>query len=640
MPRRGALFARVGDIFALCAAVGSLAPGKTTLVNGTALPSAVRLQQGRGHRVAGRQIFVVQQIDKALTGIGGFDEMTGGGLPRSRSTLVIGSPGAGKTIFAIQSLVNGAREHGEPGIFVAFEEHADHIRENAAGFGWDLPMLEKESLFFLDAHMPLDVVQSGQFDLSAVLATVAARVEAMGARRVVFDAIDVLLALLDDPAAERRELYRLNEWLIGSGLTGIITAKIQGNGEEVLPERYGFLQFMVDCVVRLDHNVVDMVSQRNLRVVKYRGSGFHENESPMVIGNRGVEVAGPDPLRREGDVVHERVSTGVPGLDRMLGGGYYRGTHVLITGEPGTAKSTLCGAFVEAACLRGERALYVGFDEGAAELVRNLKSVNVDLEPHLESGRLLTHTAYASVQGTEAHYLQLKSLIEEHEPTCVAIDPISAMLKAGGTVEAAGVAQRVVHLAKALGVTTVSTSLLTVQSPDEAQLRVSTLADTWIRLMYQEQGGERNRALSILKSRGTAHSNQVRELLLGDEGVTLADVYTAGGEVLMGTLRWEREEAERRERERRRLAQENRRRELEAAEAEMEAKIASLRRELETKRAELEQLEADADWRERKRNEQEQEVRRRRRRRGREAGCQGGEADEQRGGKGEVGEGA
>ena len=560
--------------------------------------------------------FVVQQMEKAPTGIDGFDEMTGGGLPRSRSTLVIGSPGAGKTVFALQSLVNGAREQQEPGIFVAFEEHADHIRANAAGFGWDLPVLEEESLFFLDAHMPFDVVQSGQFDLSGMLATVGAKAEAMGARRVVFDAIDVLVALLDDPAAERRELYRLNDWLVNGDLTGIITAKIQEGEAGVFPARYDFLQFMVDCVVRLDHEVVDLVSQRKLRIVKYRGSAFYENETPMLIGGKGVEVAGPDPMRRDAQVEDERISTGVPGLDQMLGGGYYRGTHVLITGEPGTAKSTLCGAFVEAACLRGERALYAGFDEGAGEMVRNLQSVNVDLKPHLESGRLHMHTAYAGVRGTEAHFLQLKKLIEEHEPTCVAIDPISAMLKAGGAVEAAGVAQRIVHLAKALGVTTVSTSLLTEGSPDEAELRVSTLADTWLRLTYLERGGERNRALSILKSRGTAHSNQVRELILSDEGVTLADVYTAGGEVLMGTLRWEREEAERRERERRRLEMERQRRELEAAAAEVEARIEALRYDLEMKRAELKQVEAEADWRERRREEQEDEVRRRRRGRG------------------------
>lgn len=565
---------------------------------------------------------MVDRLTKAPTGIDGFDAMTGGGLPRSRSTLVIGAPGAGKTIFALQSLVNGARRQREPGIFVAFEEHARHIRENAAGFGWDLSALEEESLFLLDAHMPFDVVQSGQFDLSGVLATVGARAEAMGARRVVFDAIDVLLTLLDDPAAERRELYRLNDWLLDSGLTGIITAK-SFRAKDLLPGRYDFLQFMVDCVVRLDYEVVDLVSQRKLRVVKYRGSSFFENESPMLIGSEGIEVAGPDPMRRDAQVTEERVSSGVPGLDQMLGGGFYRGTHVLITGEPGTAKSTLCGAFVEAACERGERALYVGFDEAAGEMVRNVKSVGVDLAPHLESGRLRMHTAFAGARGTEAHFLQLKTLIREHEPTCVAIDPISAMLKAGGKVEAASVAQRVVHLVKALGVTTVSTSLLTKSSPDEAELRVSTLADTWIRLTYQERGGERNRALSILKSRGTAHSHQVRELVLSDEGVDLAEVYTAGGEVLMGTLRWEREEAERREQERRRMEREQRRRELEAAKAEVEARMAALRNELEAKETALAQLEVDADWREQKREEQEEEVRRRRRGQARRGGADG-----------------
>lgn len=553
---------------------------------------------------------VTHRLKKARTGIEGLDQMTGGGLPRGRTTLIVGAPGAGKTVFSLQTLVNGARQCNEPGIFVAFEEQADHIRANAAAFGWDLPALEEEKLFFLDARIPIDTVHSGEFDIGGILAGVEARAQKMGARRVVFDAVDVLLAMLDDARTERREIYRLHEWLQSHDLTGIITAKRSEQGH-LLPERYDFLQFMADCVISLEHTRHELVSQRYLNVAKYRGSAFVEKQSPMLIGPGGIHVARPDPMRMDHRIFDERISSGVARLDEMLDGGYYRGSNVLLTGAPGTAKSTLAGAFAAAACRRGERVLYVSFDEAAPEIVRNLASVNVLLQPHLDAGLLRMHSAFAGFQSTEGHMMELERLIDEHQPRCMVIDPFSALLKAGQQYNASEMGQRLLHRGKAQGITTLSTSLLEDdprQTPS-TEMQVSTVADTWIHLSYEAQGGEQNRALQVIKSRGTAHSNQIRELVLSDTGVTLRDVYTVGGEVLMGTLRWQKEEEERREAQRAERELQRRRRELELAEAEVEARMRMLQRQLQAQRAELEQLAAEEEMRQEQRQTHSDKVR-------------------------------
>ena len=487
---------------------------------------------------------------KAPTGIIGFDGITNGGLPRGRTTMLAGGPGSGKTIFALQFLVYGARACKEPGIFVAFEEAPERIVTNFDTFGWKLAELGKEKLFFLDAHPTPDMIQSGTFDLSGMLAALGAKAKQMGARRIVFDAMDVLLALLPDAAARRREIYRLHEWLLASGLTGLITAKAAGEDEGSLGQQsFSFMQFMVDCAVVLNHRVEMGVSQRNLRVQKYRGSNFDENESPFVIGKSGFDVAVSRTLGQvDAKVTNERVSSGVRRLDTMLGGGYYRGASVLITGFPGTAKTTLSGAFTEAACRRGERSMFIGFDSDGTEVIRNLTSVGIHLAPYIKNGLLRMISARTITGSAETLLVRSKSLAKEHKARCLVIDPVSTLSKAGNELTAHGVAERLIDWCKADGITLVCTSLLdemTGKVDAGTPLQVSTLADTWIHLNYLVQAGERNRGLSIIKSRGTAHSNQVRELILSDSGVTLADIYTAGGEVLMGTLRLERESAER-----------------------------------------------------------------------------------------------
>lgn len=533
-------------------------------------------------------------LTKAATGIEGLDEITQGGLPRGRASLLIGGPGSGKTILALQTLVNGARQHNEPGIFVTFEEDSRRVITNAAGFGWDLPRLQRRKLFFLDARPKPDLVTAGAFDLNGLLAGLTAKVRSLRARRIVFDSIDVLLELLANPVAERREIYRLHNWLLEQDLTAIITAK--ASGERAGPPGsapFGFMQFMVDCAIVLNHDLVQGVSQRNLRVVKYRGSAFAENESPFVIGTQGFEVAGArDLTQRVTRATTERVSSGVARLDTMLGGGYFRGASVLITGSPGTAKSTLCGTFAEAACRRGEPTLMVSFDSEPSELVRNLASVNIKLAGHQKRGRLRVVSMRSGVNSAEVQFMHIKGLAHAHRTRCLVIDPVSALAKQGNELTAHSVVERLTDWTRAAGITLLCTSLLDGVRPESEStpLQISTIADTWIHLSYLVHAGERNRALTIIKSRGTAHSNQVRELVLGHDGVTMADVYAAGGEVLMGTLRWEKEQAERLDQRRRETEARQRLTEIRQAETELAGRLETLERELAARRAERERL--------------------------------------------------
>jgi circadian clock protein KaiC len=529
---------------------------------------------------------------KARTGIEGFDEITNGGLPRGRTTLIEGSPGSGKTVMALETLVNGARLDNEPGIFVAFEESSARITANATKFGWDLAALQRKKLFFLDAQQTPDLVQSGSFDLGGMLAAIGAKVREIKAKRIVFDAVDVMLALLHDPVAEEREMYRLHEWLLDHELTAIITAKIHRSSVD-LPNRppSDFMQFMVDCAVVLNHEVILGVSQRNLRVVKYRGCAFSENASPFLIGKTGLQVAGARELGRPESLeisgITERVSTGVARLDAMLGGGYYRGAGILVTGFPGTAKSTLGGAFAKAACQRGEKTLLISFDSDAKEVIRNLKSVGIHLTRFVEKGLLRLVSARAVSGSAEIHLMQIKNLAKEHRARCLIIDPVSALAKAGNEDTAYSVAERLIDWAKSEGITLFCTSLLheAWTQMEGTPLQISTIADTWIHVNYLVNAGERNRGLSIIKSRGTAHSNQVRELILSSKGVTLADAYTAGGEVLMGTLRWEKERAVRAAKNETHIVAKQKRDTIEAEEAEIEVQLKALRRVLEAKRS-------------------------------------------------------
>ena len=530
-------------------------------------------------------------LEKISTGIEGFDDITVGGLPLRRTTLLMGGPGCGKTVLALQMLVSGAKQHRTPGIFVAFEENARQVSANAGAFGWDMPELEKKHLFFVDACMRSDVVKSGAFDLTGLLAGLEAKARAMGAKVIVFDAIDVLLSLLADPAAECRELYRLHEWLLRHELTGILTTKIDDNRPGTA-QRYGFMPFMADCTVLLSQRLTDRVAMRAMRVIKYRGSPHVLNEVPFVIGPAGVEVGSTNGVHPEPQPFKERVSTGIARLDAMLSGGFYRGTNALITGSAGTGKSTLAGLFLDAACRRGQRALFVSFDENARDLVRDLASVNVHLAPHLKSGLLRMEAVRTEAAASEDHFVRIKHLIAEHRPDSLAVDPLSALAKVGGELAATNAAERLIYICRNRRITVLFTSLLEgadVQM-ETTSLHISTLADSWLQISYALQGGERNRALTIIKSRGSKHSNQMRELVFSDTGITLADPYTAGGEVLMGTLRIEKENAVRTEAERKRHEIELKRREVELSMAERDLRLEAAQRELRDRSEELDKL--------------------------------------------------
>lgn len=529
-------------------------------------------------------------IAKSLSGIEGVDEITGGGLPRGRTTLLLGGAGSGKTVLALQTLANGARDFGEPGIFIAFEENSEEILQNAASFGWNLPaLIERGQLAFVDAHLSPEIVSTGEFELSLLLARLTEQAQKMGAIRIAFDAIDVLLILMDDPQAERRELYRVREWLKRQQMTGIITARIEGEDTCIHP-RYDFLQYMADCVLNLRHQVTEQIAVRQLRVIKYRGAGIAEADYPFAIHQHGVIVAtlGATSPQLQYPVFTERVSTGIARLDTMLGDGYFRGATVQITGGAGTGKTTLEGAFIDAACRRGETTLLVSFDEVGDEMLRNLASVNILLAPHLESGVLTIEAIRTEARNAEEHLLYLHSLIETRRPRCMVIDPITAFIKAGGVTTARSVAQRVVHLTKAKGITLLCTVLTESSDPltDVGVIQISSIIDTWIHLSYAVQGGERNRALAVMKSRGAKHSNQVRELVLSDTGVTLADVYAEHGEVLMGTLREGRIAEEAAERELQRLAFERQQREFTSDLAEITTRIVTLQHALQAKQEE------------------------------------------------------
>lgn len=526
-------------------------------------------------------------LAKAPTGISGLDSLTRGGLPRGRFTVVFGGPGSGKTVLAVQTLVNGVRQLGESGIFVAFEEPPAQIVANAVTFGWDLPALQRQQLFFLDAQMSAEVARAGKFELTAMLAVISAKVKQLNAKRVVFDGVDVLLDMLDDPKAGRTELIRLQEWARRESLTAVLTVK-HDDSRPLADTPYGFAAFMVDCALQLTRSHQGAVSERDVTVLKYRGSAFSENRVPFVIGPHGIEVAEDAPGEATVAPSTERLSTGVPRLDTMLGGGYVRGSYTLITGLPGTAKSTLCGAFTEAACKRGERCLMVSFDEPSEDRIRNLRSVAIDLRPHVKAGRLRLVSAPPLAASAEIQLMRLRAVIRDHRARFVVVDAISALGSSSSPATARGALARFVYWTKVEGITLVSACLSTGPEPtvEGASLGASTLCDAWIHVAYAQTGGERNRSLVVVKARGTNHSNQVRELILADRGIDLADVYRAGGEVLMGTMRWQQENKLRDQEQRLKSDAEAKELDLQQRERDLKSRLHTLRDELAQNRAE------------------------------------------------------
>jgi circadian clock protein KaiC len=460
-------------------------------------------------------------ITKLPTGIEGFDDVTNGGLPQGSATLIMGGPGCGKTVFALQVLVNAAATAESPGIFVAFEENALRVSANANSFGWEVT--SKSRIDFVDAKVRADVVKSGAFDLTALLSVLDDKIRAAGARIIVFDAIDVLLNLLNDPLAEYRELYRLNDWIVERGITALITMKAVGE-ENTPPKPYGFIPFMADCAVLLAQKVSERMAVRSLRVLKYRGSAHVLNEVPFVIGPFGFEVGSSNGAHPEPQPFNDRVSLGGERLDAMLGGGVYRGTNALVTGSSGAGKTMLAGAFIDAACRRNEKALFISFDENARDIVRDLATIGIDLSSHLGTGLLRMESLRSESASSEEHFMRIKRMLAEHQPRCLAVDPLSALARVGGGLAARSVAERLIHYCRNAGITVLFTSLLEGRDPtlETTTLHVSTISDSWIQISYALLDGERKRALSIIKSRGSKHSSRLREFTFGKTGITIA----------------------------------------------------------------------------------------------------------------------
>ncbi len=523
---------------------------------------------------------------KAPTGIRGLDEITRGGLPQGRSTLVTGGTGTGKTLLGLQFLVAGAREHGEPGVLVTFEESAEKVTANVASLGFDLDGLQRDGMLIIIAFPveAAEIVETGEFDFGPLSLVLDDAIRRIGARRVVLDSIEVLFGAFNARAIVRAELGRLFGWLEGREVTAMVTGE---RADDALT-RHGIEEYVSDCVIVLDHRVHEGVATRRLQVIKYRGSTHETNEYPFLISVRGFEVLPVTAVSLDYGASSERLSTGVPRLDRMLSGGLYRGSTVLVSGAPGTGKTTVGAHLIDAACARGERALLVLFEESPDEVIRNMGSVGLDLGRWVEAGLLRIWAARPLAFGLETHLTILARLMDEQKPAVAVLDGIVSLTHQPTQADVVSMVARQLHLLKSRGITAVATTL--VQGDEASGVGVFSLMDTWLLLRNVESNGERNRLLFVLKSRGTAHSNQVREFVLTDHGVELADVYVGPGGVMTGSARVMQQARERSDQLKREEQLMRRKRELKAHVAQGQAQLAVLQEELAAQQAELEQI--------------------------------------------------
>jgi len=477
------------------------------------------------------------------SGIAGLDQILRGGFPSGRTTTVVGGPGCGKTVLAMQFLANGWTEFGEPGLMVSFEESPASLAENFAHMS--IPFSDKigSGVHLFDGRVPVDTVEAGAFDLGGLVSILSSLVGDGGVKRVTIDAIDALFAF-SEVGFQRREFLRVLEWLTDSHVTALLTIKGSEDAEGV-PGLLGLAEYAADGVVQLRRRTIGELSRRTLSVVKMRGCGFEAGEHPYVISNEGIRALySPKRTTAELGALEVRLSSGIDRLDRMLVGGYRSGTMTLVSGLPGTAKTTLGAAFLDAGCRAGERCLFIGFDEPAEQMIVDVRSVGIDFEGAVRSGLLRAESFAGGNVIADEHFVTVESLVDAHRPSRVVIDPLTAFNKAGGPDIAGVAAERLVALFKSRGISAIFTAVTeTLRGELEATpLRISPISDTWINLSFANRNGERNRTLTIVKSRGTGHSNQLREMLLSATGIDLADVYLAGGEVLLGTARAQREQ--------------------------------------------------------------------------------------------------
>ena len=527
-----------------------------------------------------------RQLPKAPTGIQGLDEITGGGLPKGRPTLVCGSAGCGKTLLAMEFVVRGATEFNEPGVFMAFEETISDLTQNVASLGFDLKDLSARKKIVLDFVYieRSEIEETGEYDLEGLFIRLGHAIDSIGAKRVVLDTIESLFAGLPNPLILRAELRRLFRWLKSKGVTAIITAE---RGEASLT-RQGLEEYVSDCVILLDHRANEQVSSRRLRVVKYRGSTHGTNEYPFLIDENGISVLPVTSLGLQQVASTRRIPTGIPRLDAMLGGaGYYRNSSVLISGTAGTGKSSIAAHFVVAACRRGERAIYFAFEESPSQIMRNMRSIGVDLQPWVQKGLLQFHANRPTFAGLEMHLTMMHNAINAFKPQVVIVDPLNSFIIGGNEVEVKAMLMRLVDFLKMHRVTGLFTNLTSGGGAlEQTDIAISSLIDTWLLLRDIEIGGERNRGLYILKSRGMAHSNQIREFLLTDHGLELRDVYVGPSGVLTGSARLAQEAQEQAAQTLHEQEVERRKLDLQRKRQVIEAQIAAMRSEFAAQEAE------------------------------------------------------
>ncbi len=527
------------------------------------------------------------QLSKSPSGISGLDEITGGGLPKGRPTLICGSAGCGKTLLAMEFLVRGATQFNEPGVFMAFEEFVEELAQNVASLGFDVNDLAKHKKIVLDfVHIERsEIEEAGEYDLEGLFIRLGYAIDSIHAKRVVLDTIESIFSGLPNPLILRSELRRLFRWLKEKGVTTIITGE---RGDEMLT-RQGLEEYVSDCVIVLDHRVTAQASTRRLRIVKYRGSMHGTNEYPFLIDESGISILPVTSLGLQHTTTNERISTGIPRLDAMLGGvGYYRGSSILISGTAGTGKSSFAAHFVDAACRRGERVLYFAFEESANQIMRNMRSISIDLHPWVQNNLLQFQATRPAFAGLEVHLTMMHKAINVFKPQVVIVDPLNSFVVADNETDVKAMLMRLVDFLKMQQITGLFTSLTAGgDALEQTDVAISSLIDTWILLRDIELGGERNRGMYVLKSRGMAHSNQIREFLLTNHGVELRDVYVGPSGVLTGSARLAQEAQEQAAQVMRQQEADRKRLELQRKQAQLEAQIAAMRAEFAEQEADL-----------------------------------------------------
>ncbi|MCL1471748.1 circadian clock protein KaiC [Argonema antarcticum A004/B2] len=530
------------------------------------------------------------QLPKCPTGIQGLDEITGGGLPKGRPTLVCGSAGCGKTLLGMEFLVRGATEYGEPGVFISFEETVEELTQNVTSLGWDLEQLVAEKKLAIDCLYiePSEIQETGEYDLEGIFIRIGYAIDSIGAKRVVLDTIEVLFSGLSNTGIVRAELRRLFRWLKTKGVTAIITGE---RGDNSLT-RQGIEEYVSDCVIRLDQRIYEELSTRRLQIFKYRGSQHGSNEYPFLIEENGISVLPITSIGLNHSVSSDRISCGIPRLDAMLGGqGYFRGSSVLVTGMAGTGKSTIAAAFAAATCQRGEKCLYLAFEEAPQQILRNMRSIGMDLEPYIQQELLQIQALRPTAHGLEVHLVQIHRSLSYFQPTTVIIDPISNLTLTGSPLQIKAFFMRLIDYLKSQQVTVLMNNLISGGSSlENTEIGISSLMDTWLEVRVIESNGERNRILQLIKSRGMEHSNQVREFRLTSQGIELVDVYLGQNKVLTGTARAIQELADKQASLRRQQQVANRRRELEQQRQVIQAQIATLQMQMEAEKTELDHL--------------------------------------------------